>query len=69
MAQNKPLILITNDDGIKACGIFFLAEAVKEMGEVYIVAPDDAQSGQSSAMSSRCELLHTLSIMELKFFQ
>lgn len=51
MAQNKPLILITNDDGIKARGIFFLAEAVKEMGEVYIVAPDDAQSGQSSAMS------------------
>ena len=51
MANNKPLILITNDDGIKARGIFFLADAVKEMGEVYIVAPDDAQSGQSSAMS------------------
>lgn len=48
---DKPLILITNDDGINARGIFFLAEAVKEMGDVYIVAPDDAQSGQSSAMS------------------
>ena len=32
MANNKPLILITNDDGIKARGIFFLADAVKEMG-------------------------------------
>ena len=56
MEQNKPLILITNDDGINARGVFYLAEAVKEMGEVYIVAPDAAQSGQSSAMSMKTPL-------------
>ena len=44
MANDKPLILITNDDGINARGIFYLADAVKEMGEVYIVAPDEHQS-------------------------
>ncbi len=51
MTENKPIILITNDDGINARGIFYLADAVKEMGDVYIVAPDEHQSGQSSAMS------------------
>ena len=56
MEQNKPLILITNDDGINARGVFYLAEAVKDMGEVYIVAPDAAQSGQSSAMSMKTPL-------------
>ena len=48
MTENKPIILITNDDGINARGIFYLADAVKEMGDVYIVAPDEHQSGQSS---------------------
>ena len=56
MEQNKPLILITNDDGINARGVHYLADAVKEMGEVYIVAPDTAQSGQSSAMSMKTPL-------------
>ena len=53
MTKNRPLILITNDDGINARGIFYLADAVKDMGEVYIVAPDAAQSGKSSAMSMK----------------
>ena len=56
MEQNKPLILITNDDGINARGVHYLADAVKEMGDVYIVAPDAAQSGQSSAMSMKTPL-------------
>lgn len=51
MAENKPLILITNDDGIKARGLYYLADCVKEMGDVYIVAPDLVQSGKSSAMT------------------
>ena len=56
MVENKPLILIVNDDGINARGVHYLADAVKEMGEVYIVAPDAAQSGQSSAMSMKSPL-------------
>lgn len=56
MAENKPLILITNDDGINARGIFYLVDCVKDMGDVYVVAPDMAQSGKSSAMSMNVPL-------------
>ena len=36
----RPIILITNDDGITAPGIRNLIEAVKELGKVVVVAPD-----------------------------
>lgn len=49
--MEKPLILITNDDGVAAPGIHFLAQWVREMGEVYVVAPTSARSGMSSAMT------------------
>jgi 5'-nucleotidase len=40
-------ILLTNDDGIDAPGINALAEAMEGLGEVVIVAPDQAVSGCS----------------------
>ena len=49
--MEKPLILICNDDGIKAPGLMTLIDCVKDMAEVVCVAPDDARSGQSSAMT------------------
>lgn len=49
--MNKPLILISNDDGVRAKGLHHLVDCVKEMGDVYVVAPDEPRSGQSSAMS------------------
>ena len=52
MEENtRPLILITNDDSIDAPGIHHLAESVRSMGDIYIVAPEDPRSGQSSALS------------------
>lgn len=48
---DKKIILITNDDSIEARGIHFLVDCVKDIGDVYVVAPEDPQSGQSSAMS------------------
>ena len=36
----KPLILITNDDGITAPGIRSLVEIMNSIGEVVVVAPD-----------------------------
>lgn len=51
MKQTKPLILITNDDGINAPGIHELANYVKEMGDIVVIAPDAPHSGQSSAIS------------------
>lgn len=51
MIDNKPLILITNDDGINAPGIHELIDCVAEMGNVVAIAPDSPHSGQSSAIS------------------
>ena len=53
MAQAKqlPTILITNDDGITAPGIRNLVEAVKDLGNVIVVAPDKAQSGMGHAIT------------------
>jgi 5'-nucleotidase len=49
--QERPLILVSNDDGITAPGIRALVEAVRELGEVVIVAPDSPQSGMGHAVT------------------
>ncbi len=49
--MKKPLILITNDDGIFAPGIRKLIEIAKDLGRVVVVAPDKAQSGMSHAIT------------------
>ena len=53
-------ILITNDDGIAAPGIKALTEVMQELGEIYIIAPDSAQSGMGHAITinSTLELKH-----------
>lgn len=50
-SNEKPLILITNDDGFTAPGIMALVEAVSEFGELMIVAPDSPQSGMGHAIT------------------
>jgi 5'-nucleotidase len=47
----KPLILVTNDDGIVAPGIRALVEVASEFGEVVVVAPDSPQSGKGHAIT------------------
>lgn len=49
--NKKPIILITNDDGITAPGIRNLTEAVHDLGEVVVVAPDKPQSGMGHAIT------------------
>lgn len=49
--KEKPVILITNDDGITAPGIRNLVEAVKDIGKIVVVAPDKAQSGMGHAIT------------------
>lgn len=51
MNADKPLILITNDDGISAKGIKSLVEVASEFGEILIVAPDKPQSGMGHAIT------------------
>jgi 5'-nucleotidase len=49
--MSKPLILVTNDDGIVAPGIRALVEIASELGEVVVVAPDSPQSGKGHAIT------------------
>ena len=51
MPQKKPLILVTNDDGITAPGIRALIEVMKQLGDVVVVAPDSPQSGMGHAIT------------------
>ena len=50
-AKEKPVILITNDDGVTAPGIRNLVEAVKDLGKIVVVAPDKPQSGMGHAIT------------------
>jgi len=49
--NDKPLILITNDDGITAPGIRALISVAEEIGNVVVVAPDSPQSGKGHAIT------------------
>ncbi|KIA84619.1 stationary phase survival protein SurE [Kaistella solincola] len=49
--MQKPLILVTNDDGITAPGIRNLVEFMSEIGEVIVVAPNSPQSGKGHAIT------------------
>ena len=51
MTKVKPLILITNDDGVSAPGIRALIDVMSEIGEVVIVAPDKPQSAMGHAIT------------------
>ena len=51
MATKKPLILVTNDDGITAPGIRALIEVMNTLGDVCVVAPDSPQSGMGHAIT------------------
>lgn len=49
--NKKPLILVTNDDGITAPGIRTLVKVMKTIGDVVVVAPDSPQSGMGHAIT------------------
>ncbi len=49
--MSKPLILVTNDDGIVAPGIRALVDVARQLGDVVVVAPDSPQSGKGHAIT------------------
>jgi len=49
--DKRPLILVTNDDGITAPGIRTLIAVMNEIGDVVVVAPDGPQSGMGHAVT------------------
>ena len=66
--KEKPVILITNDDGVTAPGILSLVEAVKHLGKIVVVAPDKPQSGMGHAITIgqplRLHKLHSIDNIE-----
>ena len=63
--MKKPLIVVTNDDGIAAPGIRALVETAQNLGEVIVVAPDKPQSGQGHAITiTRPLRIHPVDIFE-----
>lgn len=54
--MKKPLILVTNDDGIFAPGIRKLIEIARQLGRVVVVAPDSPMSGMAHAITVKVPL-------------
>jgi 5'-nucleotidase len=49
--MSKPLIFVSNDDGITSKGIRTLVHVMKQLGDVLVVAPDSPQSGMGHAIT------------------
>jgi 5'-nucleotidase len=49
--KKKRLILVTNDDGVRAPGLKALAEHAGALGDVYVVAPATEQSGAGHSLT------------------
>ena len=58
--NERPLILITNDDGYQAKGINELVECLRELGDLVVFAPDGARSGMASAITSLIPIKYKL---------
>ncbi|MEZ7500007.1 5'/3'-nucleotidase SurE [Flavobacterium sp. Arc3] len=56
MDTKRPLILITNDDGVSAPGLRALIAVMAELGDVLVVAPDKPQSGMGHAITTNSTL-------------
>ena len=51
MSDIRPLILISNDDGVFAKGIGVLIDTLRPLGDIVVMAPDSARSGCSCAIT------------------
>jgi len=49
--KGNRLILVTNDDGVQAKGLKTLIDIVKPMGDIFVIAPEESQSGMSHAIT------------------
>ncbi len=51
MENRRPLILVSNDDGIMAKGISELVKFLRPLGEIVVMAPDSPRSGSGCALT------------------
>lgn len=52
----RPLIVLTNDDGVQSPGLLALKNALEPLGEVRVVAPEEDRSGAARSITMRCPL-------------
>lgn len=48
----KPLILISNDDGYQSKGLEVLIEAMRPLGDLFVIAPDKGRSGAAASITA-----------------
>jgi len=60
----KPVIFVTNDDGITSIGIRTLIDVMRQIGKVVVVAPDKPQSGTAHAITINVPLRLKLIVKE-----
>ena len=74
MEKEKPLILVSNDDGVMAKGINELVKFLRPLGEIIVMAPDAPRSGSGCALTvtqpvhllaSPCAIMHPMLILKL----
>lgn len=58
--NNKPLILVTNDDSIKAPGLRKLIEIMQKLGDVVVIASEQVMSGMAHAVTIQTPLMPRL---------
>lgn len=55
-SAKSPLLLVTNDDGIQSPGLHALAEGLRQVGNVVVVAPDRERSAVGHALTLHAPL-------------
>ena len=56
LGTSRPLIVLTNDDGVASPGLAVLKTALEPLGDVQIVAPDQNRSGAARSITMRSPL-------------
>lgn len=59
MNESRPYILLSNDDGVQARGLKFLAEALRPVADLLVVAPDAPRSGAGCSITTTQPLRYT----------
>lgn len=65
--SKRPLILVTNDDGIKSPGLAATATALDPLGDLLIVAPSEQQTSMSRSRSQNKRADGTLSPYTVRY--
>lgn len=50
MAEKRPFVVLTNDDGVKSPGLHAIAAELQDIADVLIAAPNEQQSGMGRSM-------------------